>query len=198
MSTLPSCLFCCPSRHRHILAAHTFLAIMAEPHSIMPTEAAEVPTPKTDTKSTTPGRSVAVVGPETETVSPSSLKAETETKSDEPADPTPAMKSEIKNEPTIPAEANSISDTGVDTEATIPHEAAQADAAPADAPDLGPGLEVDHDDNDSALGDAASVADSTASMAESILKYRKENGRTYHGKLSFGLPTWCSRGLFEI
>lgn len=43
------------------------------------------------------------------------------------------------------------------------------------------GLEADVEEweNDSAI-DSGSVNSSTASIASSILKYREENGRTYH------------------
>jgi hypothetical protein len=38
--------------------------------------------------------------------------------------------------------------------------------------------EADDDDNDSSLG--LELASSTTSIGSSILKYREENGRTYH------------------
>ncbi|KAH8654553.1 S-adenosyl-L-methionine-dependent methyltransferase [Tricladium varicosporioides] len=38
----------------------------------------------------------------------------------------------------------------------------------------------DHVDNDSAFGDDASVASSTTTLSQSIMKHREENGRTYH------------------
>ncbi|OIW29299.1 S-adenosyl-L-methionine-dependent methyltransferase [Coniochaeta ligniaria NRRL 30616] len=47
-------------------------------------------------------------------------------------------------------------------------------------PDDRPEERVRDDDQDSALGDD-DVAQSTSSLASSILDYRKENGRTYHG-----------------
>jgi len=44
------------------------------------------------------------------------------------------------------------------------------------------GIEAENDDyeRDSALGDDEEVANSTASITSSILRYREENGRTYH------------------
>jgi hypothetical protein len=51
--------------------------------------------------------------------------------------------------------------------------------APAPAP--APALEAEADDwaGDSAVGEDHEI-DSTASIGSSILKYRQENGRTYH------------------
>jgi len=49
------------------------------------------------------------------------------------------------------------------------------------APQLA-GIEAENDDyeGDSALGDDEELANSTASISSSILRYREENGRTYH------------------
>ena len=58
-----------------------------------------------------------------------------------------------------------------------------------------PALEVD-DNTDSSYGEDDAVS-STASIASSILKYREENGRTYHaykvGRMSF--PRWAKLTL---
>ncbi|KAH6672371.1 S-adenosyl-L-methionine-dependent methyltransferase [Halenospora varia] len=57
------------------------------------------------------------------------------------------------------------------------------DAPPSTVPAIAPATALeaeadDHHDTDSALGD--SIASSTTSIGSSILKYREENGRTYH------------------
>ncbi|EKD21152.1 methyltransferase domain-containing protein [Drepanopeziza brunnea f. sp. 'multigermtubi' MB_m1] len=52
--------------------------------------------------------------------------------------------------------------------------------APGDAAGF-EGLEAEDDDYDSAYGDGGeSILNSTTSIASSIMKYREENGRTYH------------------
>jgi hypothetical protein len=55
-----------------------------------------------------------------------------------------------------------------------------AAAAPdQDQPPQTPQIEADASDTDSALGEVGSIS-STTSINSSILKYREENGRTYH------------------
>jgi hypothetical protein len=45
-------------------------------------------------------------------------------------------------------------------------------------PETAAGIEADDDENDSAY--AESLASSTTSIGSSVLKFREENGRTYH------------------
>jgi hypothetical protein len=49
----------------------------------------------------------------------------------------------------------------------------------AEPQNVGLEAEADEYENDSALG-GESIASSTASINSSIMKYREENGRTYH------------------
>lgn len=64
-------------------------------------------------------------------------------------------------------------------EAVVPVQLHPTFSAPAAVPIDGAEAEPDEYAN-SAYGDAASVHGSTASMVSSILKYRQENGRSYH------------------
>lgn len=54
-------------------------------------------------------------------------------------------------------------------------------------------FEESFDDGDSAFGSAHSDMTDTASMTSSIMKYREENGRTYHafGKEVLALYDMC-------
>lgn len=66
--------------------------------------------------------------------------------------------------------------------------------------ETGAGIEAEADDydNDSAY-DAESLASSTTSISSSVLKFREENGRTYHAyKVCFNQPSYLSINAFSV
>jgi hypothetical protein len=66
-----------------------------------------------------------------------------------------------------------------DTGEEMQHEQPQV-AEPAHPPAATLEPEADDWDNDSAFDDEGDLASSTTSLTSTILKYREENGRTYH------------------
>jgi hypothetical protein len=68
--------------------------------------------------------------------------------------------------------------TGAFVEETRDEEAEVAEPAQPQAAALE--SEADGWDNDSAIDNEGDFANSTASLTDTILKYREENGRTYH------------------
>lgn len=87
---------------------------------------------------------------------------------------------EVPDEAVKPEDVASVQTSPVEPEAVMPVSTSQAiETNTVNVPEV-PALHAEVDDDQSSSYDARSVLSSTASVTSSMLRFREENGRTYH------------------